>query len=954
MELAHIHSVYDNDIHFRIDGNTRTVRNASETKAMVVQHDHNSERFTFELPRIIDGHDMSTCNMVEVHFTNTDSKDRTLYENGVYLVDDLKICEEDNTLVICSWLISNRATKYVGKLSFSIRFVCSSEDGVVDYAWDTAAYHNVFVTESVFHGRIPGSDYVEEVLPKPPALDGKVYVMAFPRQTLPEFQKEIARNNIGAVATVNGVAPDENGNVQLEVLDAPSVDSGEPGADGFSPVATVTQTDEGALISITDKNGTTTATVNHGQDGSSGFDGHDGSDGVSPTVSVSKSGKVTTVSITDKDGTKTATINDGADGSPGSNGRDGTSATHSWNGTVLTVTSASGTSSADLKGEKGDRGDPGSNGTSVTVESVTESLTPNGVNTVTFSNGTSMSVQNGRSIDAATATALPAGSAPTAALSYPMGNRMVLNLGIPQGQPGTPGEDGHTPVRGVDYYTEADKAEFSTYIATELAKRGQLQPEFANSVAECTDTTKMYVLPDGMIYAYMKYESVNAGGQPLFTNMANPNSPDWKTDTRFSSTSGSQSAMDGAIVTNAIPAKVNDIIRIKGIKGGTGSTANALFQLVAYSDVTGETKLNKGVFFEKDTTGVDTGIVDVVTVVDGVTEYELFMYIDKNDNTEKQNAFMASGVSVRIGGVPVTTVDDIVITINEEIAYSQGSTSTGYKWASTGHAFVPVDYEDRIVALEQENARTREEIADLQEQIDSGAASAKSGAKWFALGDSITEGWASAVDSSQSSGYKQFFNTNTAQRWVNIVAEKNGYELTNYGVGGTGYAHHTSSTVNARAQVANIDFSECDFVTLAYGVNDWKGKATLGSMSDDVETVDAFVPNMRYVIKKILTDNPYCKIFVITPLNCRSLGTYDTNWGIDYANADNASGPGLEQIFQMEKTVCEYHGVELIDMTHNSIINRENIRTMLPDNVHPTVECHAVMARELARKINFV
>lgn len=46
----------------------------------------------------------------------------------------------------------------------------------------------------------------------------------------------------------------------------------------------------------------------------------------------------------------------------GSNGKDGVSASHSWNGTVLTVTSAGGTSSADLKGEKGDKGDPGASG----------------------------------------------------------------------------------------------------------------------------------------------------------------------------------------------------------------------------------------------------------------------------------------------------------------------------------------------------------------------------------------------------------------------------------------------------------------------------------------------------------------------------------------------------------------------------------------------------------------
>lgn len=43
--------------------------------------------------------------------------------------------------------------------------------------------------------------------------------------------------------------------------------------------------------------------------------GADGTDGVSPTVSVSKTGKVTTITIVDAEGTHTATINDGADGS---------------------------------------------------------------------------------------------------------------------------------------------------------------------------------------------------------------------------------------------------------------------------------------------------------------------------------------------------------------------------------------------------------------------------------------------------------------------------------------------------------------------------------------------------------------------------------------------------------------------------------------------------------------
>lgn len=50
-----------------------------------------------------------------------------------------------------------------------------------------------------------------------------------------------------------------------------------------------------------------------GETGATGDTGAKGSDGVSPTVAVSKSGKVTTITITDANGTKTATINDGED-----------------------------------------------------------------------------------------------------------------------------------------------------------------------------------------------------------------------------------------------------------------------------------------------------------------------------------------------------------------------------------------------------------------------------------------------------------------------------------------------------------------------------------------------------------------------------------------------------------------------------------------------------------------
>ena len=54
---------------------------------------------------------------------------------------------------------------------------------------------------------------------------------------------------------------------------------GQDGADGFSPVVTVTQTDSGATITITDRNGTTTADIAKGAKGIKGDTGATGPQG---------------------------------------------------------------------------------------------------------------------------------------------------------------------------------------------------------------------------------------------------------------------------------------------------------------------------------------------------------------------------------------------------------------------------------------------------------------------------------------------------------------------------------------------------------------------------------------------------------------------------------------------------------------------------------------------------
>ena len=220
---------------------------------------------------------------------------------------------------------------------------------------------------------------------------------------------------------------------------------------------------------------------------------------------------------------------------------------------------------------------------------------------------------------------------------------------------------------------------------------------------------------------------------------------------------------------------------------------------------------------------------------------------------------------------------------------------------------------------------------------------------WYALGDSITQGV-------YSTGPNQ--SSVTSENWVNLVASKTGFRVTNYGVGGSGYVDNTHATdgKNAKEKADTIDFSTCDLVTLAYGINDWKYGYPLGSMSDNIADGGTMYANMRYVIEKIITDNPNCKILVITPLNCMGYafdyGNESTNWGLGYTISGN--GKTLQDFYNGMKEICDYYGIELIDQTHTSVVNRKSIIGTLLDGVHPSLDCHKALGHELAKKIKFM
>lgn len=148
--MSHIDKIRDTETLFIIDPETREISTASSGNNNLVQYDHNSERYTFEIPRYVDGHDMFECTQVRIYYRNADSTNWSK-TNGVYVPTDLAIVDGDENKLRFTWLVSSVATQHAGYLHFSIQFICLDGE-TVEYSWSTATYKDITVLESINHG----------------------------------------------------------------------------------------------------------------------------------------------------------------------------------------------------------------------------------------------------------------------------------------------------------------------------------------------------------------------------------------------------------------------------------------------------------------------------------------------------------------------------------------------------------------------------------------------------------------------------------------------------------------------------------------------------------------------------------------------------------------------------------------------------------------------------------
>lgn len=238
---------------------------------------------------------------------------------------------------------------------------------------------------------------------------------------------------IKPVRTINGKKPDENGNVEMESL------QGKPGADGKNGADGQTPYIKNGYWYIGDVNTNVKA---QGIDGENGADGNDGVSvkSVVQTTSTSADGGANVVTVTLSDGTKsTFTVYNGNKGSAGKDGGDGKDGER---GTGVLKVSTDLTSYTTTTGGK----NPIKRmklSTIMDEADVSEVLVGDIISRsyylyhIYYLDATYAYMDTYTSIRGGTGAA---------------------------GAAGKDGADGKTPVKGTDYWTDADKAEIKAYV----------------------------------------------------------------------------------------------------------------------------------------------------------------------------------------------------------------------------------------------------------------------------------------------------------------------------------------------------------------------------------------------------------------------------------------------------------------------------------------------------------
>ena len=215
---------------------------------------------------------------------------------------------------------------------------------------------------------------------------------------------------------------------------------------------------------------------------------------------------------------------------------------------------------------------------------------------------------------------------------------------------------------------------------------------FANDTSECTDISKVYVFPDGYIYAYKKRYVI-------------PNQfvvKDAKLNARLQS-GNVATGVNGMLVTGFIPLSFDNVtdyeVKIRVKEKLVWHTYQYMILGNWYEVPEGEELSDNASQWLKHQDATLGGISnkpltpDEIVDSSGQTMYEYLFDIYRSSYTNTN--YVRFSIAISNGTISKTDVENMFIEF-----VPKGAVEV-VDWMNTGHAFIPADYEARIIALEE-------------------------------------------------------------------------------------------------------------------------------------------------------------------------------------------------------------------------------------------------------------
>ena len=186
--------------------------------------------------------------------------------------------------------------------------------------------------------------------------------------------------------------------------------------------------------------------------------------------------------------------------------------------------------------------------------------------------------------------------------------------------------------------------------------------------------------------------------------------------------------------------------------------------------------------------------------------------------------------------------------------------------------------------------------------------------------------------------------------------ENSGVSITYAAETSSGYIDSGIDYVPTRiATLKSIDWSKVDYVTIAYGTNDWTADYLLDNESNKYDTT-TYLGAYRYAVEKLLTAYPQIKVLPITPLwRWWDAGAGGTVYGDSDNRYNSVSHLSLIQFAEGLIQASKQYHFKVFDAYYACGYNKQNRFTYFfqTDGTHPKKYGREVFAQKIANMLMY-